>query len=264
MSNNDRLTEAEFNSWRPNPLMVERIERCRSRFGLAQRQFRIVDWGCGRGKLVLWLRECGYDAVGVDIDPRPFANGDDLFRSRGHAPEQCLYALDPASRAPFPDSSCHFVTSWQTLEHVRDFQAVVGEWARLTMDGGGGFHIYPPHHRLVEGHLFMPFVHWLPKNAARRWLIAAFVLLGVEPNWSPGQRWREKVRAYYRYSVEETYYRTPGVVRRCLAAEGFDTEFVDVEGSEPGRTLAGRWLGTTSFGNNVGLATTRQKRIPAA
>ena len=264
MSNEDRLTEAELDSWRPHPLMIERIERCRARFALAQREFRIVDWGCGRGKLVLWLRERGYNAAGVDIDPRPFANGADLFRSRGQVPEQCLHALDRAGRTPFPDSSYHFVTSWQTLEHVRDLEAVAGEWARLTMAGGGGFHIYPPHHRPVEGHLLMPFVHWLPKNAARRWLIAAFVLLGVEPTWWPGQRWREKVRTYYRYSIEETYYRTPEVVRRCLAAAGFDAEFVDVEGAGSRRTLAGRWLGATSFANNVGLATTFQKRIPAA
>ena len=261
MSNNDLLTEAELDSWHPHPIMLDRIERCRARFGLAAREFRIVDWGCGRGKLVLWLRERGYDAVGVDIDPRPFRNGADLFRARGQVPEQCLHPLDGASRAPLADSACHFVTSWQTLEHVRDLEGVIREWNRITLDGGEGFHIYPPHRRLVEGHLLMPFVHWLPKNAARRWLIAAFVLMGVEPNWSPGESWRKKVRTYYRYSVDETFYRTPEVMRRCLAAEGLDAEFVDVGGRGRERTL-GRLVRawSQSCGDNVGLATTFHRR----
>jgi hypothetical protein len=46
----------------------------------------------------------------------------------------------------------------------------------------------------------MPFIHWLPKNAARRCLIGLFVLLRIEPDWwlSKRMRWGEKVRRYYR------------------------------------------------------------------
>ena len=273
MSNNDRLTRAEYDAYRPHAIMVDHIEQCRSAFGVARRDFRIVDWGCGRGKLVLWLREQGYDAVGVDLDPRPFANGADLFHAGGYRVDECLHVLDASGRAPFPDSSFHFVTSWQTLEHVRDLHAVAAEWSRLTMDRGRGFHIFPPHRRIVEGHLFMPLVHWLPKNAARRWLIGGFVFLGIEPDWWPHARvgWRKKVRAYYRYSIDETFYRAPEVVRGCLAGSGFGMEFVDVEEGGPGRALARRWLGAgasssvirfwyLNHGRNVGLATTLHRR----
>ena len=266
MSNEDLLTAAELAAWRPDPATTERIERCRSRFGLARRDFRVVDWGCGRGKHVLWLRERGYDAVGVDIDPKPFANGADLFRAMGHDPEQCLRPLSRAGTAPLPGSSCHFVTSWQTLEHVRDLDAMARECARIMLEGGEGFHVYPPHRRFVEPHLFMPLVHWLPKNATRRWLIAAFVLLGVEPAWWPANSWRKNVAVYYRYSVDHTFYRPPEMVRRSLAAAGFDVEFVDVEAAGAKRRLARRWLGPSmsarltrawylAYGRNLGLAT---------
>ena len=122
------------------------------------------------------------------------------------------------------------------------------EWSRVTMEGGRGFHIYPPDRRVVEPHLFMPFVHWLPKNAARRCLIGAFVLIGIEPDWWPTVRvgWAERTRRYYRYSVDETFYRTPEVMRRCLAARGFDTEFVALEGG---------WSRNLRFHRNAGLAT---------
>jgi ubiquinone/menaquinone biosynthesis C-methylase UbiE len=268
MSNNDLLTGAEFLSYRPHPTMIDHIERCRSTFGIAEGDFRIMDWGCGRGKLVLWLRESGYNAVGVDIDIRPFANGAHLFQSKGYQVEQCLHGLGTGFRAPFADSSFHFVTSWQTLEHVKDLEAVAAEWARLTVDNGAGFHIYPPHRRVVEGHLFMPLVHWLPKNALRQWLIGSFVLLGIEPNWWLGKRvsWEDKVRTYYEYSINETFYRPPEVVRSCMAAYGFQTEFVDVQTDGSGRKLAQKWLGSSSswrlvrawfmnYGQNLGLAT---------
>lgn len=268
MSNNDLLTQAEFGSYRPNSIMIDYIERCRSGFNVAREDFRIVDWGCGRGKLVLWLLERGYDAVGVDIDPRPFAYGADLFRSKGHLAEKRLHALGPTGVAPFADSSVHFVTSWQTLEHVRDLEGVAAEWSRLTMDGGGGFHIYPPHRRLVEGHLFMPFVHWLPKNVARRWLIGLFVLLRIEPNWWPDKRVRlgDRVRTYYGYSVHETFYRAPDAVRACLAARGFEAEFLDIQAAGSARRLAQKWLGLSpparverfwymNHGRDLGLAT---------
>ena len=112
----------------------------------------------------------------------------------------------------------------------------------------------------------MPFVHWLPKAAPRRWLIALYVLAGIEPRWSPRLGRARRVRQYFNYSVNETFYRSPTVVTRTLAAQGFDAEFVDVEAWRPGRERAARWLGLkgssgllriwyTNFGGDVGLAT---------
>jgi hypothetical protein len=273
LSNNDLLTKGEFDSFRPHPIMIDRIERCRSAFGAPKKDFRIVDWGCGRGKLVLWLRESGYDAIGVDIDPKPFAKGAELFRSKGYRVEECLYGLDANGKAPFADSSFHFVTSWQTLEHVRDLDAVAAELGRLTMDRGGGFHVYPPHRRLLEEHLRMPFIHWLPKNSTRRCLIGLFVVLGIEPHWWPKKsvsRGR-RIGTYYKYSVQETFYRAPEVVRGSLAARGFQTEFVDTEAWRRGRALAEKWLGLRpcsklvltwymNYGVNLGLATSIHKQ----
>jgi SAM-dependent methyltransferase len=193
---------------------------------------------------VLWLRQRGFDAVGVDVDPRPFRQGVDLFRSLGQQPEACLHALDPTGRAPFPDASFHFVTSWQTIEHVANLDSAAAEWRRLTRDGGRGFHVYPPHRRLLEPHLFMPIVHWLPKTRTREALIGLFVLLGVEPHWWPKGElsFREKVRTYHRFSVDDTFYRTRRAVRACLAAHGFDSEFVDTKADRPLRGAARGWL----------------------
>jgi SAM-dependent methyltransferase len=267
----DILTEAEFDSCEVNPSMLERIESHRSRLGTGRAAFRILDFGCGRGKLVLRLREHGYDAVGVELDPRPFEFGAGLYRSRGHQPEACLFLLDGRGRSPFPDSSFDFVVSSQVLEHVDDLGRVVAELRRVTRAGGEGFHIYPPHRRPVEPHLFMPLVHWMPKGWWRRQLIAACVALGVEPYWWPrdAKPRRERVAEYYDFSVRETYYRSPAVLRSEFGDGGFDTSLVDVEtenrfrrrlariGLGPSSPLIRAW--TTTFGHNVGLATRLSK-----
>ena len=272
LSNNDLLTEPEFSSFTPHPLIMEHLERSRASLGVPRRDFRIVDWGCGRGALVLWLREHGYDVVGVDIDQTALQKGAALFESRGHLVEDCLRVLDPLGRAPFPDASFHFVTSYQVVEHIEDLDAASAEWARLTADGGAGLHIYPPHLRPIEPHLFMPFVHWLPKNAARKWLIGLFVLAGVEPHWWPNQTksWKEKQRVYYHYSAGETFYRRPAAIRDVLAAQGLQSQFVDAEPSRWNRKLAAR-LGLSpaskvvsawylNYSADVGLATSRPRR----
>jgi SAM-dependent methyltransferase len=248
--------------------MVAAIELCRSQFDVERNRFRILDWGCGRGKLVLWLREHGYEAFGADIDSSPFAKGAELFRRRGYSSGDYLRSLDQHGRSPFQSASFHFVTSEQTLEHVSDLARATSELRRLTMAGGQGFHIYPAHRRLVEPHLFMPCVHWLPKNRSRKYLIEMFVRLKIEPDWFQDRHVgvKERTRVYFDYSVEKTFYRDPRTVSDQFAAAGFDTRFVDVEGYRLRRRVVSKalFLDDSSrlvhwwwrnFGSNIGLAT---------
>jgi len=235
MGNNHPLTETEYHAFQPHPLLIQHIEDCRSNFAAAKEKFSILDWGCGKGKLVLWLRERGYNAYGVDIAHKHFEKSAELFRSKGFSVQKCLNGLDANGRAPFADLSFHFITSWQTVEHVRDLEVVAAEWMRLTVHGGRGLHIYPSHRKLVEPHLFMPCIHWLPKKALRKWLIGFFVFINVEPYWWPKNflSLKERACAYYEFSVNETFYRAPGAIRACLEEKGFETEFVDLfQGSE--------------------------------
>jgi len=273
MANKDELTPAEFEKYRLHPVVLEHIEKCRARLDIPRHQFRIADWGCGRGKLVLWLLEQGYQAVGVDLHDAPFARSVELFRSKGYPPQDYLRRLDERGISDFAEGSFHFIVSWQTLEHIRDFAATAAEWRRVTIAGGAGFHFYTAHRKLVEPHLYMPLVHWLPKNETRRWLIGLFVLLGVEPNWWPQKRvdWRIRTQEYFDYSVGRTYYRSPKDLRRVLTACGLGAEFVDVTSWKPARQWLSKLpgLGSSSpliriwvlnFGGNLGLATSLQDR----
>lgn len=227
MTKHDLLTEDELRRFALNPRTRTYLERFARESGRSPAEIRVLDWGCGRGRTVLALRELGWNAWGVDIDPEPVGNGLPLLRERG-LPADVLRVLDAEGRAPYPDGAFDFICSDQVFEHVRDLDAVVEEQRRLLAPGGAGFHQYPGHRYLVEGHLHMPLVHWLPKSSRlRRAAIGLFVRMGREPRWAwlEGRGAREKTDAYYDYTVEHTFYRTYREVRRSFERRGFRVTF---------------------------------------
>lgn len=79
----------------------------------------------------------------------------------------------------------------------------------------------------MEGHLHMPFVHWLPKNKLRELLISLFVRIGREPHWAEleGHGAKRKIATYYAYSVEHTFYRKPMEIASIFKLAAFDASF---------------------------------------
>ena len=173
MSYDAVLTEAEFAKFTPNAEVVRYLEVTRQRLGLEKSDMNVLDWGSGRGEYVTWLRAAGYNAFGAEIRRAAAERGKDLIHRRGHDYDRVIRPIAPDCRTDLPASFFHFVFTHYVLEHVADIDAVTREIARLTAPGGCGFHVYPGKLRLVEPHLFMPFVHWLPKRAIRKWRSAA-------------------------------------------------------------------------------------------
>ena len=226
MSKHETLTQEEFANYVPDKKIPAFLEAYRKKNHLKKEEMNILDWGCGRGADTLWLRDKGYNAYGVDIDSRPINNGMGLFQAKGYD-ESTLRQLSPEGKTDFPDDFFHVVISNQVFEHVSDIEAVAEETKRITRDGGTGYHIFPASKRMIEGHLFMPFIHWLPKNKWRKLLIAACVRLHIEPHWpelnnsSP----EEKIDTYYQYSINCTFYRKPSDLKKIFRQAGLNVKF---------------------------------------
>ncbi len=217
------LTEEEFGQFSINKRILHYLQLYAQNSRLNKEEINVLDWGCGRGRSVLWLREKGYSAYGVDIDNKPIQNGQPLLMEKGYDPN-VLRMLTPSAKTDFSDNFFHFIFSEQVLEHIENLEAVAEEIHRVSQKKGVGFHIYPAQKYIVEGHLFMPFIHWLPKNRMRRILIAFYVLLGKEPRWTELKEkdFQERVDTYFQYSINKTFYRKFKDVKKIFSNEGFD------------------------------------------
>lgn len=228
MSKNDILTATEMAGFRPNPevmryVLVESEKRRRSLDGL-----RVLDWGCGRGRFVMTLLRKGVDCYGVDIDPSVIDNSRDYFTSQEQNSAFRLRVVREDFRTDFPDEFFDVVVSDNVLEHVADLGAALAEIFRVTKHDGWGFHLFPARFTLREGHLHMPFVHWLPKNGWRRNAIRLFTSIGIEPGWSETRALslKEKTTVYYSYSRDKTFYRSPKEILKLCRRCGFSAKLV--------------------------------------
>ncbi len=230
MAKHDRLTKAEFSTYKPQTRSVDALMEFMASRGARPGETKVLDWGCGRGRFVLWLREQGFDAYGVDVDPEPIQNGLPLFAEKGYLGEP-LSVIDVDGRTRYTDGFFDFVFTDNVIEHVKDLDLVVKEITRLTAVNGGGYHIFPAQRQFREGHLFMPLVHWIPAGPVRKTLVRLFVTLGVEPRWEEVVKLskKEKTEAYYRYSINNIHYRPYRAILSLFRSSGFKTTLLTIQ-----------------------------------
>jgi len=87
---------------------------------------RLLDVGCGEGRLGAMYRERGYEVVGVDASPRLV----EAARERHEA------VLGDAAALPFGDASFDLVTMFMSLHDFDEPAAAVAEAARVLRPGG--------------------------------------------------------------------------------------------------------------------------------
>jgi len=184
---------------------------------------KILDMGCGRGELVLALRKRGARAFGVEIDPR-FIESGKLLNERYQDEYPVLSVLGADGASLFPAGYFDLVISDQVLEHVAALDSFAGETARLLGPGGTTLHQFPARRIVVEPHYRIPFAHWLPKNALRwRW-IRLMLSAGYSKKFFPDLGLDDRTSVIYKYSVEETFYRSPSEIRAAFDRKGIGSE----------------------------------------
>lgn len=214
-----------------HPEIRRQLQIASDELGLTSGNIRVLDWGCGSGRTVLALLKEGWNVMGVDIDPEGILCARRLLVSHGFDGDRLVKLLSPSGVADLPDGSFDFIYSQEVFEHVSDPHSVARELRRLTALHGSGFHVFPAPYRPQEPHFFMPFSHWLPKTALRRWYVVFCCLVGIglssEVNRKAvrGMSRAQKAEFVYRYSVEHTFYWPASVVGRKLQAAGFKVSY---------------------------------------
>lgn len=117
---------------------VERARGILAGAGLPTTWNRVLDFGCGAGRLSQALAEHADQVVGLDVSPPMLDTARTLDRSDG----RCLFLLgeDPDLRA-FPDGSFDLVLTERVLQHLPRpvLENYVAEFVRVLRPGGVAF-----------------------------------------------------------------------------------------------------------------------------
>jgi SAM-dependent methyltransferase len=140
------------------------LEFCRA-FAQGQPGARVLDFGCGAGKLVAAGRASGIDMHGAEI----YYGG-----SRTRADAEASGLLGAAiieisgGRIGFPDRHFDLVVNNQVMEHVEDLDGVLREIHRVLKPGGRVLSVFPSRDVFREGHIGIPFSHWFRRGSRLR------------------------------------------------------------------------------------------------
>ena len=127
-----------------------------------RRDLHILDYGCGGGQLVIYLRLLGYEQVlGVDVSPENEAVNRQLAQRLGLSAE--TFTTYDTRTLPYADASFDLLLSETVLEHVHNLDDYYREASRVLRPGGRALLFFP--HRLVpfDTHSRTWFLHYLPR-----------------------------------------------------------------------------------------------------
>ena len=148
---------------------------------------RVLDFGCGAGEQVLFMRGRGYDAYGFDVGGDTVTGARDLLEKHGFDPGciQCLPDADPQQfyniekySIPFPDKHFDMIFSLTVFEHIFNIEDTLEELHRILGDDGFIFTTFPSTYALVESHSGIPFTQWMPYSRFRERYIALYEMMG--------------------------------------------------------------------------------------
>jgi SAM-dependent methyltransferase len=87
-----------------------------------------LDFGCGSGPYLPYLKQSSLEVVGVDISP-------EAIKQAGTKNYKAVQLIDQG-KAPLADQSAAIVFSTEVLEHIEDADAAMREFHRLLKAGG--------------------------------------------------------------------------------------------------------------------------------
>lgn len=162
---------------------------------------KVLDFGCGSGRLVQCLLSLGYDAYGCDIQA--------YWRNITHENAERLstIVLKPY-RLPFNDNTFDVVVSTSVLEHAQNKEELFTEIYRILKVGGYSMHIFPGKWYLpVEPHIHVPLVNFFWPHCPR-WWFGLWALLGVRNEFQDGKPLKEIIEDNSHYCKHGLSYWT--------------------------------------------------------
>lgn len=169
---------------------------------------KVLDYGCGDGRLVSSYRQRGVQAYGCDVELSDAPDCRDL-EERGWVARMTLEPL----AVPFSDQMFDLVTSNMVFEHVRDYEAAFAELRRVLKPGGMTVHVFAARYSPLEQHSFVPLAGIFQSY----WWLYLWALLGIRNPYQVGCTGGQTARRNYRFLHGQTHYPTKRQIRKWAA-----------------------------------------------
>lgn len=158
-------------------------------------EINILDAGCGDGVLMALLSQLlpklndklvvnifGFDVCDSQVQGTGYF-GKTIKLLTDEVPginwEMRLRQIKSTDRWPYEGKFFDFVVSNQVLEHVSDHAFFFSEISRVLKDDGRGIHLFPLKDCWHEGHINVPFSHWITDRRIMYSYIYMASLLGM-------------------------------------------------------------------------------------
>jgi ubiquinone/menaquinone biosynthesis C-methylase UbiE len=179
-------------------------------------QLSCLDFGCGSGDKVKFLRDCGYNFVGCDI---AFKEGEFTIALEKESIIKRI-STNPY-KLPYPENHFDFVLSDQVFEHVLDYDKALSELSRVMKSGSPSLHIFPSKWKVFEPHTGTPF-----GGAINFYLwILFWALLGVNKRGHKNISRFAIAKLDYDYIKQNTNFISGSEIRRLFQRSGFTIKY---------------------------------------
>lgn len=126
---------------------------------LDREDIRILDIGCSFGIILEHITPEDGLGIGVDMDS-----------SIGREGRNLAFARADAEELPFADRSFDIVICNHVYEHTDNAGRLIAEIGRVMRDDGVCYFAGPNKYEPVEPHYGLPFLSWLPRRLADRYM----------------------------------------------------------------------------------------------
>jgi SAM-dependent methyltransferase len=179
------------------------------------RPLAVLDVGCGDGAALALLANLGHDMCGYDLASRSESLRRRLGVRLGAEFEDRIRIAPDERTIPFDDNAFDVIYANQVFEHVRFFDKIVSECARVLRPGGALVALFPLATDPIEPHLRIPFAHWVPPGGFRRACFWPFYALRLRPRGA-GETARQASRRQDESLADGVYYRFMNEVRAVM------------------------------------------------
>jgi ubiquinone/menaquinone biosynthesis C-methylase UbiE len=132
---------------------------------------KILDVASGCGTFVYYGMLNNYDIYG--IEPEKWKQGFNQLKAAEYGYPSAWtqrFVFGVGEELPFKDNSFDCISTYQTLEHVKNPQQCLREMLRVTRTGGGIHLMCPDYRSTYEGHYLLPWIPLFPRHLAKIYL----------------------------------------------------------------------------------------------